>query len=138
VLPAPLLATLHSAVISTPSELRGSSWRRSRLTSAGYALGWRAYNYAGHDLVFHGGAVQGYRGAMALLPDRDLGVAILWNSESALPTGLLPTILDRALGIQGGKWLDEDVAAPDPTLYAERPGVAPGGVEASTSTASPE
>ena len=59
VLPAPLLATLHSPVISTPSELRGSSWRRTRLSSAGYALGWRAFNYAGHDLIFHGGAVQG-------------------------------------------------------------------------------
>ena len=29
VLPAPLLATLHAPVIDTPSELRGSSWRRA-------------------------------------------------------------------------------------------------------------
>ena len=89
VLPAPLLATLHSSLIETPGELRGASWRRTRLSSAGYALGWRVFDYAGHDLIFHGGAVQGYRGAMALLPDRDLGIAILWNSESALPAGLL-------------------------------------------------
>ena len=79
--------------------MRGSSWRRQRLTSAGYALGWRIYDYAGHRVVFHGGAVQGYRGLIAMLPDRDLGVAILWNSESSLPSGLLPTILDRALGL---------------------------------------
>jgi beta-lactamase class C len=138
VLPAPLLATLHSSVIATPSELRGSSWRRTRLSAAGYALGWRVYDYAGHELVFHGGAVQGYRGAMALLPDRDLGVAILWNSESALPSGLLPTIIDSALGLAGGQWLDEDVVTPEPTMYANQPGAAPGGVEASTSTASPE
>ena len=30
-LAAPLLATLHSPVISTPGELRGSGWRRERL-----------------------------------------------------------------------------------------------------------
>ena len=137
VLPAPLLATLHTPVVSTPSELRGSAWRRTRLSSAGYALGWRAYNYAGHDLVFHGGAVQGYRGAMALLPDHELGIAILWNSESALPSGLLPTIIDSALGLSGGQWLDEDVAAPEPTMYANQRGT-PAGVEASASTASPE
>ena len=137
VLPAPLLATLHSPVISTPGELRGSAWRRTRLTSAGYALGWRAYNYAGHDVVFHGGAVQGYRGAMALLPGSDLGVAILWNSESSLPSGLLPTIIDSALGLSGGQWLDQDVAGPEPAMYADQPGT-PAGVEASASSAAPE
>ena len=140
VLPAPLLATLHSPLVATPGELRGASWRRTRLSAAGYALGWRVFDYAGHDVVFHGGAVQGYRGAMALLPDRDLGVAILWNSESALPSGLLPTILAHALGLAGGQWLDEDVVAPVlPSLYAGsgKPATR-AGVEASAATASPE
>jgi beta-lactamase class C len=116
VLPAPLLETLHRPVVSTPTEMRGSEWRRERLTSAGYAIGWRVYDYAGHQVVFHGGAVQGYRGVVAMLPDRDLGVAILWNSESALPSGLLPTILDRAIGLPYHAWLD-DVSVPA-TLYA--------------------
>jgi beta-lactamase class C len=107
VLPAPLLETLHRPLISTPTELRGSSWRRERLTSAGYAIGWRVYDYAGHQVVFHGGAVQGYRGVVALLPDRDIGIAILWNSESALPSGLLPTILDRAIGLPYHAWIDD-------------------------------
>ena len=116
VLPAPLLATLHQQLVNTPSEIRGSSWRRTRLTSAGYALGWRTYKYAGHDVVFHGGAVQGYRGLIAMVPELDFGVAILWNSESSLPSGMLPTILDTALGLPPGQWLDDNI---DPTLYAE-------------------
>ena len=116
VLPAPLLETLHRPVISTPTELRGSSWRRERLTSAGYAIGWRVYDYAGHQVVFHGGAVQGYRGVVAMLPDRDLGVAILWNSESALPSGLLPTILDSAIGLPYHAWIDNP--GTPATLYA--------------------
>ena len=136
VLPAPLLATLHSSLIETPGELRGASWRRTRLSSAGYALGWRVFDYAGHDLIFHGGAVQGYRGAMALLPDRDLGIAILWNSESALPSGLLPTIIDSALGLGDGQWLDEKIAAPETLMYAS--GQTPAGVAASAASASPE
>ena len=145
VLPAPLLATLHAPLVDTPNEIRGASWRRTRLSSAGYALGWRVFNYAGHDVVFHGGAVQGYRGAMALLPERDLGIVLLWNSESALPSGLLPTILDNALGLAGGQWIDEDVDLPDETLYANQPPAAgtapttvrPAGVDSSKATASP-
>ena len=76
------------------------------------------YDYAGHELVFHAGAVQGYRGMMALLPERDLGIAILWNSESSLPTGLLPSILDSAVGLPAQRWLD--VAPFDEGLFAGR------------------
>jgi beta-lactamase class C len=106
VLPESLLATLHAPVIDTPGELRGSSWRSERLNAAGYALGWRVYDYAGHRVVFHGGAVQGYRGVVALVPERDLGIVILWNSESGLPSGLMPTILDSAIGLTP-HWLDD-------------------------------
>jgi beta-lactamase class C len=82
----------------------------------GYALGWRVYDYAGNRLVFHGGAVQGYRGVVAMLPDRDFGIALMWNSESSLPTGLLPTMLDR-LGLPAQRWLDIDFD--EPSLFAE-------------------
>ena len=144
VLPAPLLATLHSPVVATPSETRGSSWRRQRLNAAGYGIGWRVYDYAGHRVVFHGGAVQGYRGAIALLPQRDLGVAILWNGESNQPSGLLPTILDRAIGLPAQRWLDVD-PFPD-VLYAEdetstRPNLPQadkhGGAQATSANANP-
>ncbi len=114
-----LLQTIHTARIDTPGELRSSSWRRERLQAAGYGMGWRVYNYAGHKLYFHGGAVQGYRGAMALLPDRDLGIAIMWNSESSLPSGLLPTILDSAIGLPRVAWLKIDPPASTPVAGVE-------------------
>jgi len=75
------------------------------------------YDYAGRRMVFHGGAGQGYRGVVAMLPDQDLGIALLWNSESSLPTGMLPTIVDRALGLTGQRWLDVDFD--EPSLYAQ-------------------
>ena len=134
VLPAPLLATLHQSLVSTPSETRGSAWRRQRVNSAGYALGWRVYDYSGNRLVFHGGAVQGYRGVVAMLPDRDLGIALMWNSESSLPTGLLPTMLDRALGLPEQRWLDVDFD--EPSLYVEGGTTTPAVPPGSTSTKS--
>jgi len=149
VLPEPLLATLHAPIVATPGETRSSRWRRERLNSASYALGWRVYDYAGHSLVFHGGAVQGYRAAIAMLPDRDFGVALLWNGESSLPSGLVPTILDRALGLPTQAWLKEDVL--EDAMYAYEAMVhpaqryemvtdrsSPTGVQATTSNAAPE
>ncbi|MBB1088216.1 beta-lactamase family protein [Lysobacter sp. SG-8] len=107
VLSAPLLATMHAPVVDTPGRM-GSPWRRERIGYAGYALGWRVYDYAGHRMAYHGGVVQGYRGMIAVIPDRDIGVVVLWNSNSGLPSGLMPMILDSALGLPERKWLDVD------------------------------
>ncbi|MFC0677147.1 serine hydrolase domain-containing protein [Lysobacter korlensis] len=140
VLPAPLLATLHRPLVETPSETQGSAWRRARVSSAGYGLGWRVYDYAGHELVFHGGAVQGYRGVIAMLPGRDLGIAMMWNSDSSLPTGMLPTMLDRALGLPEQRWMNFEFD--EPTIYADATPTAPtpaqnAGGSAAKATAAP-
>jgi beta-lactamase class C len=134
VLPGSMLATLHAPLIDTPGEMGGSTWRHQRLNAAGYALGWRVYDYVGHRLVFHGGLVQGYRGAIALLPERDVGVVVLWNSSSAAPSGLLPTILDRAIGVTPQRWLDiepetepEAFSPPTETLPATPPAASDSG-----------
>ncbi|WP_043290393.1 serine hydrolase domain-containing protein [Pseudoxanthomonas spadix] len=108
VLPAPLLATLHAPLISTPGEMR-AGWRGARVDSASYALAWRVLDYSGQQVVFHAGAVEGYRGLVAMVPGRDFGVAILWNSTSPLPSGLLPTVLDTALGLPPQQWLHTEL-----------------------------
>jgi beta-lactamase class C len=108
VLPPAVLADIHTPQVATPDQLRGAAWRRERVLSASYATGWRVFNYAGHTLVFHGGAVKGYRSEIGFLPDRDIGAVILWNSESAAPSGLLPTLLDRALGLPERDWIELD------------------------------
>ncbi len=138
VLPAPLLATLHAPLIATPGEMR-AGWRRERVHSASYALGWRVFDYAGQQVVFHAGAVQGYRGLVAMVPGRDLGIAILWNSDSGLPSGLLPTVLDRAMGLPAQQWLDTPIGSD--LLMAEESPQTPvngSGVSSSQSTASPK
>ncbi len=105
VLPPQLLDVLHTQLVQTMSETR-TGWRRERVDDAGYALGWRVFDYSGHRVILHAGAVEGYRGWVAMIPERDLGVAILWNSSSWLPSGLLPTILDRAIGLPSHPWLN--------------------------------
>lgn len=105
VLPQPLLDSIHKPQVLTPGETRGSSWRRERLRNAWYGLGWRVFDYGGHTMVFHGGAVQGYRGLIAFLPNEDVGMVVLWNSETPAPSGLMPSLMDRALGLPTQNWL---------------------------------
>jgi beta-lactamase class C len=121
VLSPALLADIHAPLAETPDQLHGAPWRRARLSDARYATGWRVFKYAGHTMIFHGGAVQGYRTMIGFLPDRDIGVVVLWNSESAAPSGLMPTVMDRALALPDRRdWTDveqmeADEAAPTDT-----------------------
>ncbi|HEX7112222.1 MAG TPA: serine hydrolase domain-containing protein [Mizugakiibacter sp.] len=108
VLPADLLDVLHAPVINTPSERVATPWRRTRLKHADYALGWRIYDYAGETLVFHAGAVQGYRAMIGFFPRYHAGVVVMWNCESAAPSGLMPMLLDKMLGLPYMDWAGID------------------------------
>ena len=108
VLPADVLDALHTPLVSTEREMVSTPWRRGRLFNAQYALGWRVYDYAGETLVFHAGAVQGYRAMIAFLPKYRFGAVMLWNCESAVPSGLMPMLIDRYLGLPEVNWAGID------------------------------
>ena len=103
-----LLTTLHTPLVSTPTELHATPWRRARLSDASYALGWRIYEYGGQTLVFHAGAVQGYRSMIAFFPKQKFGAVMLWNCECVVPGGLMPMLLDRYLGLPHVDWAGLD------------------------------
>jgi beta-lactamase class C len=72
------------------------------------------------------------------LPEQNLGVVVLWNSESALPSGLLPTILDNALALDNATWVDKKVlAVADTLLDGEHHARSPAGSSSAASKASP-
>ena len=111
VISSEVLASVQSPLVATPTELSASPWRRERLDDAHYGLGWRVYDYAGTPLVFHAGAVQGYRALIGFLPEHGFGMAMVWNCESGVPTGLFPMALDRYLGLPQRDWLELHKAA---------------------------
>jgi beta-lactamase class C len=104
VLPLDLLEEIQQPLVSTPGERRGRGWRNERIRDPHYGIGWRVFDYAGEKLVFHGGAVQGYRGMIGFFPEHRFGIVLLWNCESGAPSGLLPTALDRFLGLRSRDW----------------------------------
>jgi beta-lactamase class C len=99
-----LLEVLHAPGVATPSELRATPWRRARLTAAHYALGWRVYKYAGETLIYHAGAVAGYRTMIGFFPKYHFGVVTMWNSTGPTPSGLMPMIFDDLLGLPHVDW----------------------------------
>lgn len=104
VLPAELLAVLHAPGVATPIEMHSTPWRRARITAAHYALGWRVFTYGGETMIFHAGAVEGYRTMIGFLPKYHTGIVTMWNSAGAAPSGLMPMMFDRLLGLPHVDW----------------------------------
>ena len=99
-----LLEVLHAPGISTPGELHATAWRQRRLTAAHYALGWRVFEYGGQTLLFHAGAVAGYRTEIAFFPKYRVGVVMLCNSTGPTAGRLIPMVLDALLGLPHVDW----------------------------------
>lgn len=93
VLSEDFLRTQHDPVVETPHGNYFNRW--DGLEHAYYALGWRVFDYRGLRVVHHGGGVRGYRSEIALVPDRNLGLVVLFNAETKLANDVVPAFLDR-------------------------------------------
>lgn len=69
-----------------------------------YALGWNAWDHNGKKVVEHAGGMPGYISQVTLVPQENLGMIILTNTESSLPTALEMYILDLYLKDQATDW----------------------------------
>ena len=108
VLSEELLEMSRAPRVETRRELFRGRWRRARVKAAHYGMGWRVYDYAGEPMVFHAGSVQGYGATIALLPERDVGLMALWNSETSRPWSIVPTFVDAYLGLKPVDWMKLD------------------------------
>ncbi len=107
VLPERVLDVIHAPRIYTDRH-RGVF--NQAMGASQYALGWRDYNYLGHRLIGHQGAVMGYRATVLFDPATRSGIAMLWNSQSSRPVALQLELLDRLYGLPRRDWLGLDKA----------------------------
>jgi CubicO group peptidase (beta-lactamase class C family) len=76
-----------------------------------YGLGWLLQDYHGRKIIEHGGAIDGMRADVALVPEEKVGLVILCNrGGSGLPTALMFHVLDRYLNESGHNWSAEALA----------------------------
>jgi len=70
-----------------------------------YALGWEVSDYHGARILSHGGGVFGSITHIILLPDQDVGIAVVVNSEDvALLRGVAHMLVDHYLGLPDQDW----------------------------------
>jgi len=73
---------LWKVVTPIPVDKAPAGLERAQTEFAGYALGFRCYNYGQYKIVGHGGKLDGFVSQVALVPQLKLGIAVLTNQES--------------------------------------------------------
>jgi hypothetical protein len=59
-----------------------------------YGMGWNLWDYQGRKVITHGGGLDGMISRTAMMPEENLGMVILTNSENSVPTVMSFKIFD--------------------------------------------
>lgn len=67
-----------------------------------YGMGWIVQDYRGKQLLMHGGSIDGFRAHLTLVPEADLGIALLNNLDGGFANlALSNSVVDLFLGVPG-------------------------------------
>lgn len=98
-------AEMWAPVTLTPADQFPAEFSAVAPNVQTYALGWTVQDYRGAKLIWHRGAVFGSLAAVALLPDRDVGIYVAINSEEGeMIRGLVYELLDHYLDQPRASW----------------------------------
>ncbi len=98
------LAEMHQPTIPTPESSFGLQRYRDRVFGAYYALGWRVLNYLNKRLVFHGGWLKGFTNFIGFIPEDEIGIVVLHNSETRFPPKVAMRFFDIYFGLPEKNW----------------------------------
>ncbi len=105
--------------LSFPISEEGEKFLPTRHFYA-YGLGWFLYDYHGRKVVSHGGDLDGMVSQVGLIPEENLGVVVLSNSETVLPSSLVNRVFDLYLGVPLRDWSAEFLAQRKASMEARK------------------
>ncbi len=99
-----------------------SEWNCRENAHSNYGLGWYVDSFRGHELIHHGGNIDGFSSFVSFMPQEKLGVVVLSNlNVTHLPIALCYEAYDRLLGYEGTDWnkvIESNVASALESLKA--------------------
>ncbi|MDQ0170374.1 serine hydrolase [Paenibacillus tundrae] len=102
-----LISTEEMQTMHSPHMPCDSSFRSEEVPISTYGLGWIIESYRGHRMIHHGGGIDGFTSQVAFLPDEQIGVVVLCNSNgSVVPYTVSYHIIDRLLELEPTDWSD--------------------------------
>jgi CubicO group peptidase (beta-lactamase class C family) len=95
---------MWSAQTIIPLDEGNSPLSALRAKFFAYGLGWFLRDYHGRKLIGHTGVVAGFVSRVMLVPEENLGVVVLTNSETNAIDAILYRVLDAYFGLAATDW----------------------------------
>jgi CubicO group peptidase (beta-lactamase class C family) len=103
---------IPEAAIITPHQAQDVVYDNGTGNAEMYGMGWFLKDYAGHRMVSHTGGVNGYVSSVTMVPDQNLGIIILTNTDqNNLIETLNYEIVDTYLHKPYHNYSDENLSA---------------------------
>lgn len=100
-----LISKEQMAEMHIPQMASDSPFHSKELPVSTYGLGWMIEPYRGHAMIHHGGAIDGFASQVAFLPDEQIGIVVLSNTNgSVIPYTTAFYIMDCLLGMEPVDW----------------------------------
>ncbi len=97
---------MHQPAVILPISKGSSDFIPSRHFNT-YGLGWNVWDYQGRKVVSHGGGLDGMISKTAMMPEENLGLVVLTNSEQSVATILQYKIFDVFTNAKERDWSAE-------------------------------
>lgn len=97
-------AEMHTPQMAIRPEDAGRSWNPES-NQISYGMAWFLQDYRGLHMVQHGGAIDGFRANITLVPRERLGIVVLSNlGNENMPEALRYELIDAVLGLPARDW----------------------------------
>ncbi|PIQ25057.1 hypothetical protein COW36_07490 [bacterium (Candidatus Blackallbacteria) CG17_big_fil_post_rev_8_21_14_2_50_48_46] len=101
----PLLSESSLKELHSPQVIMNSHASYPEIPYTLYGMGWMIHPYRGHQMISHGGNIDGYSALVSLLPEKKIGLVILSNQEhDPLPSLLSMELSDLLLELEPLDW----------------------------------
>jgi hypothetical protein len=105
VLAATSLRALHRPHVVVEGGIESALFQQPEMPYLMYGLGWFVQPYRGHEMVHHGGNIDGFSARVTFFPKDGFGVVVLTNRNgSLLPTVATLHLADRFLELDPIDW----------------------------------
>ncbi|MBC7864540.1 MAG: beta-lactamase family protein [Bacteroidia bacterium] len=96
--------------LKTPIHFTGNGMREDETEYKSYGLGIGFTAYKGYRVMYHTGVAGGYTAHMAFLPEKNIGIMILTNTDT-YTFAMMNNLFDRVLGLEQTDWNTPVIAA---------------------------
>lgn len=103
--PAAAVRATHEPRVVVRGGLFSQIFSQPEMPHLMYGLGWMVQPYRGHELIHHGGNIDGFSALVSFMPREEIGVVVLANKNGTLMTNALTfSTYDRLLGLEPKDW----------------------------------